>query len=111
MAKAKSIYSCTECGAVSPKWQGQCPGCALWNTLVETVAEASAATSRYAGSGAASRPQQLSEIRPREEPRLPSGLRRKPGQAAVDQRDYRLAATGCREACAGHAVRARDANV
>ncbi len=74
MAKAKSIYSCTECGAVSPKWQGQCPGCALWNTLVETVAEASAATSRYAGSGAASRPQQLSEIRPREEPRLPSGL-------------------------------------
>ena len=74
MAKAKSIYSCTECGAVSPKWQGQCPGCGLWNTLVETVAEASAATSRYAGSGAASRPQQLSEIRPREEPRLPSGL-------------------------------------
>ncbi len=74
MAKAKSVFSCTECAAVSPKWQGQCPGCGLWNTLVETIAEASAATSRYAGVGASARPQQLSEIRPREEPRLPSGL-------------------------------------
>ena len=25
MAKAKSIYSCTECGATSPKWQGSAP--------------------------------------------------------------------------------------
>ena len=27
MAKAKTIYSCTECGASEPKWQGQCPSC------------------------------------------------------------------------------------
>src|SRR6478672_12951628 len=27
MAKEKSIYSCTECGATSPKWLGKCPGC------------------------------------------------------------------------------------
>ena len=40
MAKAKSIYSCTECGATAPKWQGQCPGCGAWNTLVETLARA-----------------------------------------------------------------------
>ena len=39
MAKSKSIYCCTECGASSPKWQGQCPGCGEWNTLVESVAE------------------------------------------------------------------------
>jgi DNA repair protein RadA/Sms len=38
MAKAKSVYSCTECGGTSPKWQGQCPSCGAWNTLVETVA-------------------------------------------------------------------------
>ena len=30
---------CTECGANSPKWQGQCPGCGQWNTLVEAVIE------------------------------------------------------------------------
>ncbi len=47
MAKAKSIYSCTECGATSPKWQGQCPGCNAWNTLVETVAEKATPNSRF----------------------------------------------------------------
>ena len=30
MAKTKTIYSCTECGASAPKWQGQCPGCGLY---------------------------------------------------------------------------------
>ena len=38
MAKAKTVYSCTECGGQSPKWQGQCPQCEAWNTLVETIA-------------------------------------------------------------------------
>ena len=47
MAKEKSIYSCTECGATSPKWLGKCPGCGAWNTLVESVAE-SVARPRYA---------------------------------------------------------------
>ena len=40
MAKDKSIYTCTECGGSSPKWQGKCPHCEAWNTLVEGVAEA-----------------------------------------------------------------------
>jgi DNA repair protein RadA/Sms len=33
MAKAKSAFVCTECGAHSVKWAGQCPDCASWNTL------------------------------------------------------------------------------
>ena len=37
MTRLKSIYSCSECGAQSPKWVGQCPGCDLWNTLTETA--------------------------------------------------------------------------
>jgi DNA repair protein RadA/Sms len=37
VSKIKSVYSCNECGAQSPKWVGQCPGCNAWNTLVETV--------------------------------------------------------------------------
>ena len=37
MSKIKSVYSCNECGAQSPKWVGQCPGCNAWNTLVETA--------------------------------------------------------------------------
>jgi DNA repair protein RadA/Sms len=77
MAKAKSLYACTECGANSPKWQGQCPGCGLWNTLVETVAE-SAGGNRYATSFAplagAGAPRDLAHITPREEPRVPTGI-------------------------------------
>lgn len=37
MAKAKTAYLCTECGAHSVKWAGQCPECSLWNTLTETT--------------------------------------------------------------------------
>ncbi len=39
MAKAKTNYTCTECGGVSNKWAGQCPSCSKWNTMVETVVE------------------------------------------------------------------------
>ena len=35
-SKPKVLFQCQACGAQSPKWVGQCPGCALWNTLVET---------------------------------------------------------------------------
>ncbi len=53
MAKPKTQYSCTECGASLPKWQGQCPGCGQWNTLVEAVVEASQPAGRnFAALGA-----------------------------------------------------------
>jgi DNA repair protein RadA/Sms len=38
MAKLKEVFICQNCGASSPKWQGQCAGCGEWNTLAaETV--------------------------------------------------------------------------
>jgi len=36
MPKAKIAYVCTECGAHSVKWAGQCPDCSAWNTLAQT---------------------------------------------------------------------------
>jgi DNA repair protein RadA/Sms len=36
MARAKLIYTCENCAAQQPKWQGQCPDCGAWNTLNET---------------------------------------------------------------------------
>jgi len=78
LAKAKTAYVCTECGASSPKWQGQCPGCGLWNTLVESVAEPAAGANRYATAFASlagvGKLQDLAEIKPREEPRQPTGI-------------------------------------
>ncbi|MGZ8481488.1 MAG: DNA repair protein RadA [Candidatus Limnocylindria bacterium] len=56
MPVARTTYLCQQCGAESPKWAGQCPSCAAWNTLVETVAApraAARASSRAAVAGAA----------------------------------------------------------
>jgi DNA repair protein RadA/Sms len=39
MAKEKSRYVCQACGSVTMRWQGQCPDCAEWNTLVQEAAE------------------------------------------------------------------------
>ncbi len=46
MSKNKSVFSCNECGAQSPKWVGQCPSCNAWNTLVETVVAGKPASDR-----------------------------------------------------------------
>jgi len=35
MAKAKTAFVCTECGADYSKWQGQCTACQAWNTISE----------------------------------------------------------------------------
>jgi DNA repair protein RadA/Sms len=35
MAKPKRLYNCNACGAQHHRWQGQCPDCGEWNTLVE----------------------------------------------------------------------------
>jgi len=40
MARTRAVFACSECGAQSPKWVGQCPGCGAWNTLVETIVAA-----------------------------------------------------------------------
>ena len=37
MAKTKTAFFCTDCGNESPRWQGQCPACSAWNTLVEEL--------------------------------------------------------------------------
>ena len=39
MAKAKTAYVRSECGADHNKWQGQCGECGAWNTLSEIVVE------------------------------------------------------------------------
>ncbi len=39
MAKPSSKFVCQECGAVSPKWMGQCDVCKSWNCLVEELVE------------------------------------------------------------------------
>ena len=37
MAKTKIVYYCNSCGNETPKWQGKCPACGQWNSLVEHI--------------------------------------------------------------------------
>lgn len=38
MARDGALYACQSCGAVHPKWSGQCSACSGWNSLVEESA-------------------------------------------------------------------------
>ncbi len=37
MAKARTIFFCSSCGASAPKWIGKCPHCGEWNTYQEEL--------------------------------------------------------------------------
>ncbi|MEO6421383.1 MAG: DNA repair protein RadA [Candidatus Nitrotoga sp.] len=75
MAKAKIVYSCTECGGQVSKWQGQCPHCTAWNTLVESLAElAISGKNRYSSLSTTSVMQTLAELGAEELPRTPTGI-------------------------------------
>jgi len=74
MAKSKSIYTCTECGGQVTKWQGQCPHCMAWNTLVETVAEAAPTANRYSALAHPSQLQRLSDVEALETRRQTTGI-------------------------------------
>lgn len=88
MAKAKTVFFCKECGYEASKWQGQCPACKEWNTLVEGPAAGKAAGSHSApkagrgsfsaafGTGAAgtNRVATLSQVSAVEEKRALTGI-------------------------------------
>jgi DNA repair protein RadA/Sms len=73
MAKTRTVYTCTECGGAAPKWQGQCPQCGAWNTLVETIA-ATAALRFETVAGTRSMVTSLSAVKAQENTRIPTGL-------------------------------------
>ncbi len=78
MAKNKTIYSCNQCGAQFPKWNGQCGDCGAWNSLVETVAIAPVSVNPrfagYAGDAPAVQVRSLADITPCAESRTATGL-------------------------------------
>lgn len=78
MSKTKVVYSCTECGAQTPKWTGQCPDCGAWNSLTEVVAAAPAGPSArfatYAGETGGTAVKRLSEVRFDQEARTATGF-------------------------------------
>jgi DNA repair protein RadA/Sms len=75
MAKAKTAFFCSHCGAQSPKWLGRCPSCGEWNSYVEEIVEKTTAPAWKSdrGDADAARPMLLSEIEAIDQKRLHTG--------------------------------------
>ena len=76
MAKAKSLFYCTECGNESLKWPGRCPACGAWNTIVEQpAAEAKKkASGPLPRGGGSRRPRPIAEVEAVDELRFNTGM-------------------------------------
>lgn len=76
MAKAKTLFYCTECGNETPKWQGRCSACGAWNTIVEQPAvETKKKASISAGVGGMFRkPKAIAEVEAADELRFNTGM-------------------------------------
>lgn len=73
MAKAKTVYICSNCGADSPKWIGKCPNCGEWNTYVEEIVDKEPTAKRVIpgmGNDNKVRPVLLRDITAEEETRI-----------------------------------------
>lgn len=77
MAKTKTVYVCSNCGADSPKWIGKCPSCGEWNTYVEEVVAAKEPAAKRVIPGLTEtgkvRPVLLRDITTEEETRIDLG--------------------------------------
>ncbi|GAB4528173.1 MAG: DNA repair protein RadA [Anaerolineales bacterium] len=72
MAKPKTRYVCQECGRVSVRPMGRCPGCNAWDSMIEEIIAPEAPAAKTVWQGALpSTPRRLSEIGGDVEERLP----------------------------------------
>ncbi len=62
MAKIKTIFYCTECGAETSRWMGRCNSCGAWNTIVEKKVEKLRSAGLPLGATEDRGPQRISEI-------------------------------------------------
>jgi DNA repair protein RadA/Sms len=75
MAKRKTKFMCQECGYESPKWMGKCPGCGIWNKMVEEIevtgsARRGAFAHSQGGASILSKPTPITSIETGTEPRI-----------------------------------------
>ena len=72
--KSKTVFYCKNCGNETPRWQGQCPACGAWNSIVEFEDKPAAKTAAARTTGR-SRPRRLSEVDGSEEIRFSTGMK------------------------------------
>ena len=72
MAKPKTAYVCSECGATALQWFGACPSCGAAGTLTETVDRTRRGLRSELAPSAARR--RLAEVQPKDLERIPTGI-------------------------------------
>ncbi len=75
----RSGYLCNACGALAPKWSGQCTECGAWNSLEEQArlprtGGRPAPRGGFAGPPEGARIERLADIRPQGETRTGTGI-------------------------------------
>jgi DNA repair protein RadA/Sms len=71
MAKPAVVFLCSNCGAETLKWQGQCPQCSQWNTLEQRTVQRRASPAPGGGMAPAAA---AAEVSTAEVGRLPTGM-------------------------------------
>lgn len=71
--KQKTIYRCTNCGHTVANWQGKCPNCNSWNTMIEDTVVSSGKKLKLKTINKAE-PQKLNQISTEKEFRIITGI-------------------------------------
>ena len=75
MAKAKTVFFCTNCGNESPKWQGRCPACGAWNTYEEHIEKPTLpGKAKSSPVGQSRKPQRIQDVTTDGEIRFSTGM-------------------------------------
>ena len=74
MSKTKSIYTCQNCGAQTPKWMGRCTNCGEWNTYVEEVVAKKQTASKLSVQFSGNQPLTLDKVEMVKDSRILVGI-------------------------------------
>ena len=73
--KSKTVFICKQCGNETPRWQGQCPACGAWNSIIEFEDKKTPAAKAAGRSGfSRSAPKKLKEVTGEQEIRFSTGM-------------------------------------
>ena len=73
--KSKTVFVCKQCGNETPRWQGQCPACGAWNSIVEFEDKKMPAAKAAGRSGiVCAVPKRLKDVTGEQEIRFSTGM-------------------------------------
>ena len=85
MKGTKTVYICSSCGQVSPKWLGKCPACGAWNSFVEDVIAVKPIATESAARRTSMQLSSESVARPYNEVDIPTYMRCPTGMNELDR--------------------------